>query len=150
MLGQGSALALTDKGSDAAQVISAAFSALQATGATTFIPWHLTYLAKAYMAAGQFPDAWRCIREALAAIKNTKDKWFEAEFIGWQANSRWPRRSQKLRKRKRILSARSPSRVNNKPNPGTPRRNEPRAALARSGQAAASARTACSGLRLAH
>jgi predicted ATPase len=32
------------------------------------------------MAAGQFPDAWRCIREALAAIKNTKDKWFEAEI----------------------------------------------------------------------
>ena len=32
------------------------------------------------MAAGQFPDAWGCIREALAAIKNTKDKWFEAEI----------------------------------------------------------------------
>jgi hypothetical protein len=31
---------------------------------------------------------------------------------------------------------------------GTPRRNEPRAALARPGQCAASARTACAGLRV--
>ena len=43
------------------------------------MPWHLTHLARAYTAAGQFPDAWRCIREALATMENTKDKWFEAE-----------------------------------------------------------------------
>jgi predicted ATPase len=79
MLSQGSALALTGKASDAAQVITAGLTALQATGAATFVPWHLTHLARAYTAAGQFPDAWRCIREALATMENTKDKWFEAE-----------------------------------------------------------------------
>jgi predicted ATPase len=79
MLGQGSALALTGKGSEAAPVITAGLTALQATGAATFVPWHLTYLARAYMSAGQFADAWRCIREALAAMENTRDKWFEAE-----------------------------------------------------------------------
>jgi class 3 adenylate cyclase/predicted ATPase len=79
MLGQGSALALTDKASDAAQVITAGLTALQATGATTFLPWHLTYLARAYMTEGQFPDAWRCIREALATMEKTKDKWLEAD-----------------------------------------------------------------------
>ena len=59
MLGQGSALALTGKASDAVQVITAGLTALQATGAATFVPWHLTHLARAYTAAGQFPDAWR-------------------------------------------------------------------------------------------
>ena len=64
MLGQGSALALTGKASDAVQVITAGLTALQATGAATFVPWHLSYLARAYMAADQFPDAWRCVGEA--------------------------------------------------------------------------------------
>src|SRR5262249_28446230 len=79
MLGQGSALALTGRSSDAAKVITDGLPVWQATGAATFVPWHLTHLARAYMAAGQFLDAWRCVREALAVMENTKDKWFEAE-----------------------------------------------------------------------
>ena len=79
MLGQGSALALTGKASDAAQVIIAGLTALQETGAATFVPWHLTHLARAYIAVGQFPDAGRCVREAMAAMEKTNDKWFEAE-----------------------------------------------------------------------
>ena len=79
MLGQGSALALTGKASDAVQVITAGLTALQATGATTFVPWHLSHLARAYTAANQFPDAWRCVSEAMAAMEKTKDKWLDAE-----------------------------------------------------------------------
>jgi class 3 adenylate cyclase/predicted ATPase len=79
MLGQGSALALTAKASDAVQVITAGLTELQATGAATFVPWHLSYLARAHMAADQFPDAWRCVSEALAAMEKTKDKWLEAD-----------------------------------------------------------------------
>jgi predicted ATPase len=79
MLGQGSALALTGKASDAVQVITAGLTALQATGAATFVPWHLSYLARAYMAAKQFPDAWRCVGDAMAAMEKTKDKWLDAE-----------------------------------------------------------------------
>jgi predicted ATPase len=79
MLGQGSALALTGKASDAVQVITAGLTALQATGAATFVPWHLSYLARAYMAAKQFHDAWRCVGDAMAAMEKTKDKWLDAE-----------------------------------------------------------------------
>jgi hypothetical protein len=77
MLGQGSAMALTGKASDAAKIISAGLSALKATGATTFVPWHLTYLARAYMAAGQFPDAWRCIRESLSGARPHPETAFQ-------------------------------------------------------------------------
>jgi predicted ATPase len=43
------------------------------------MPQYLTYLTKAYAELGQFDDAWRCIREAYAAIEGTKETWFEAE-----------------------------------------------------------------------
>jgi predicted ATPase len=79
MLGQGSAFASTGKASDAVQVITAGLTALQATGAATFVPWHMSYLARAYMATDQFPEAWRCVSEAMTAMEKTKDKWLEAE-----------------------------------------------------------------------
>jgi predicted ATPase len=36
-------------------------------------------LAAAYAGLGQFDEAWRCIDEALSAIKTSKQRWFEAE-----------------------------------------------------------------------
>jgi predicted ATPase len=53
---------------------------LQATGAVTFVPCHLSAKAKAFMELDQFEDAWRCISEAMAAMERTKDKFFEAEI----------------------------------------------------------------------
>jgi predicted ATPase len=79
MLGQGSALALTGKASDAVQVITTGLTALRATGAATFVPRHLSSLARAFMELDQFDDAWRCVTEAMAAMEKTKDKFFEAE-----------------------------------------------------------------------
>jgi len=52
---------------------------LRATGTNSIIPSHLSYLARAHTELGQFDDAWRCIREAIAAIETTKERWYEAE-----------------------------------------------------------------------
>ena len=43
------------------------------------MPILLSYLAIAYADNGQFDDAWRCIDEAMATIKTTKETIFEAE-----------------------------------------------------------------------
>jgi class 3 adenylate cyclase/predicted ATPase len=79
MLLQGCVLALTGKALDAVQMISAGISALRATGTTSIVPSHLSYLARAHTELGQFDDAWRCIREAIAAIETTKERWYQAE-----------------------------------------------------------------------
>jgi predicted ATPase len=39
----------------------------------------LSYLARAYTELGQFEEAWRSIGEAIAAMENTKETWWEAE-----------------------------------------------------------------------
>jgi predicted ATPase len=79
MLLQGCLLALTGKASDAVQMISAGITALRATGTTSIIPSHLSYLARAHAELGKFDDAWRCIGEATTAIETTKERWYEAE-----------------------------------------------------------------------
>jgi predicted ATPase len=43
------------------------------------MPWHLSNLTRAYGEIGQLDEAWRCIGEAMATIKTTKERWFEAE-----------------------------------------------------------------------
>jgi predicted ATPase len=60
-------------------MITSANTAWLATGATTYMPGSLSYLAKAYAELDQFDDAWRCIDEAMTAVKTTKEKWYEAE-----------------------------------------------------------------------
>jgi predicted ATPase len=44
------------------------------------MPMWLSYLAKAYAKIGHLYDAWRCIRDAFAAVETTKERWFEAEL----------------------------------------------------------------------
>ena len=76
---QGCLLALTGKGADAVQMINAGITASRSTGATLWVPFHMSYLARAYAELGQFNDAWRCIGEALKAIETSKERWCEAE-----------------------------------------------------------------------
>jgi predicted ATPase len=76
---KGCVLALTGKVSETVQVIPAAIIAQQSTGATNWMPWWLSHLARAYAELLQVDDAWRCIDEALTAIEATKEKWCEAE-----------------------------------------------------------------------
>jgi hypothetical protein len=80
--------------------------------ATTFI-----IFKSAYAEVSQFEEAWRCISEAMTAVETTKESWYEAESIVWQANLPSLCQSRMKQKRKRISSARSQSRVPSKQNP---------------------------------
>jgi predicted ATPase len=79
MTQRGSVLALTGKAAGAIQMITAGLTAWRSTGATAYMPWWLSYLARAYAELGQFDEAWRCIGEAITAMEATKEKFWEAE-----------------------------------------------------------------------
>ena len=79
MLAQGMLFALTDKPDGAVQVITSNVTALQAAGATVWLPMWLSYLASAYAQLGQHDDARRCMGEAMMVMETTKERWFEAE-----------------------------------------------------------------------
>jgi len=79
-LGRGWLFALTGKATDAVDMITSGMAAWRSTGATVFVPLHLSNLAKAYAELGQFDDAWRCVGEAMTAAETTKERWFEAEI----------------------------------------------------------------------
>jgi predicted ATPase len=79
IMGRGSLMALTGNASNAARLIASGIALFRSTGATLFVPLHLSYLARAYAALGQLDDAWRCIGEAMTAAEATKEKWHEAE-----------------------------------------------------------------------
>jgi class 3 adenylate cyclase/predicted ATPase len=77
---QGSLFALTGKAPDAIQMITSGITASRSTGATLWVPFYLSCLARAHADLGQFDDAWRCIGEAMTAVETTKEKWCEAEI----------------------------------------------------------------------
>ena len=52
---------------------------LCSTGATLFVPWLQSNLARAYGDLGKLDDARRCIDEATAAMQTSKQRWCEAE-----------------------------------------------------------------------
>jgi predicted ATPase len=79
MMNQGYVHALTGRVSDAIHIITAGIAAWRSTGSTVFAPLSLSYLASSYAEMGQFPEALRCVDEAMAAIDTTKEKWWEAE-----------------------------------------------------------------------
>ena len=72
-------LSMTGEGADAVHMITSALSTYRSTGASVFMPWYLSTLARAYAKLGQFDDAWRCVREALTMAETTKERWFQAE-----------------------------------------------------------------------
>ena len=78
MMGQGWALTLTGRASDAVKIIAAAINAWRSTGATLLVPAWLSSLAHPYAELGQFDDAWRCIGEALTTTETTNERWYEA------------------------------------------------------------------------
>jgi predicted ATPase len=76
---QGCVLALTGEASAAIHMLTSGVTAWRSTGSTAWMPLWLSYLTRAYAELGQFDDASRCIDEATAAIKTTKESWYEAE-----------------------------------------------------------------------
>ena len=79
MLMRGEIFALTGKTSNAVELIAPGIAAYRSTGATVWIPLHLSCLARAYAEIGKFDEAWRCIGEATTAMETTKERWWEAE-----------------------------------------------------------------------
>jgi predicted ATPase len=73
-------LALTDKASNAIQMLTSAIAAWRSTGTTMWMPLFLSYSALACAKIEQFDDAWRFMGEAMTAIETTKEKWCEAEI----------------------------------------------------------------------
>ncbi len=78
---QGWLFALTGQASDAILVITRGIPALRSMGVTVWMPVSLASLARTYAQLGQFDDAWRCMREAVATIDATQERWCEAEVI---------------------------------------------------------------------
>jgi predicted ATPase/class 3 adenylate cyclase len=64
---------------DAIQTITQGIAALRSTGATSFVPLYLPFLAMAHTRLNQFDEAWRVIGEAITAIEETGETWCEAE-----------------------------------------------------------------------
>jgi predicted ATPase len=60
-------------------MIISGITAYRPTGATLWMPLHMSYLAWAYADLNQFDDAWRCVGEAMSTIETTKERWWEAE-----------------------------------------------------------------------
>jgi predicted ATPase len=79
MMQGGCVFTLTDKVSDAVQMITSGVTAMRSTGTTMWMPLWLSYLARAHAKLGQFDDAWRCNDEAIATVETTNERWFEAE-----------------------------------------------------------------------
>jgi predicted ATPase len=76
---QGCVLLLTGKASGAVPIITSGMAAHQSTGATLFMPWFLSHLARANAELDHVQDAWRCIGEAMTSVEATKQRWCEAE-----------------------------------------------------------------------
>jgi class 3 adenylate cyclase/predicted ATPase len=79
LMHQGCVCALNAQPSEAVRLITSGMNTLELTGATLWIPFFLSHLARAYTALGNFEDARRSIREAITTVTRTKETWSEAE-----------------------------------------------------------------------
>jgi tetratricopeptide (TPR) repeat protein len=78
MKNQGCACDLSGNPSDAVRMITSGLTARQSTGATMWMPFFLSHLARAHAALGKFEDAWRSVGEAITVVEATKERWCEA------------------------------------------------------------------------
>jgi predicted ATPase len=76
---QGFLAAMTDKATDAVQIMTSAIDTARSTGSTLWTPLNLSHLARAYAILGKFDEAWCCIDEAMTAMATAKETWWQAE-----------------------------------------------------------------------
>jgi class 3 adenylate cyclase/predicted ATPase len=72
-------LLATGNTSAAVDHLKLGITTLCSTGATLFVPWLQSNLARAYGDLGELDDARRCIDEATTAVQTSKQRWCEAE-----------------------------------------------------------------------
>ena len=130
MLDRGCASALAGKGADAVHKITSGLSRIPVKGSSKFCAVYLSYLVRTYAKLGHVDDARRCIAEAMTAVEATEERCWEAEVHRMAGKLRSSRRSRTWRKRSvfRACARRRPPTTSKIL--GTPRRNEPRQALA--------------------
>jgi predicted ATPase/class 3 adenylate cyclase len=80
LINQGCLWALTDSLSNGVSALSSGIAAWRSTGANIWIPFFVSWLARAHAELGDFQEASRCIREAIQAVKTTKERWCEPEI----------------------------------------------------------------------
>src|SRR5215468_3408695 len=78
---QGWLFAVSGQASNAIEMLTHGIATLRSTGVAVWMPMYLASLARAYADLDQFDEGWRCIREALAIVEATKERWCEAEVI---------------------------------------------------------------------
>jgi class 3 adenylate cyclase/predicted ATPase len=76
---QGSIFALTGRASDAVQFINSGIAGLRQMGATLYVPFFLSNLARAFSDLGQFDDSCRCAGDAITMIETSGERWYQAE-----------------------------------------------------------------------
>jgi DNA-binding SARP family transcriptional activator/class 3 adenylate cyclase/predicted ATPase len=76
---RGCLFALTNKPSDAVQMITSGLAAYRSTGAKVGLPYHLINVGKAYADLNQFEDAWHCINAAMTSLQTDGERWYEPE-----------------------------------------------------------------------
>jgi predicted ATPase len=79
MLDRGYLLSSTGEASNAVHVLISAIREFRSTGSTLWMPLWLSYLSRAYGELGHLDEAWRCICEAAALVKTSKETLFESE-----------------------------------------------------------------------
>jgi predicted ATPase len=79
LMHKGCACALNAQPAEAVRLLTDGFAIRQFAGATLWMPFAQSRLARAYIELGNFEDAWRSIREAMTMIERTKEAWCEAE-----------------------------------------------------------------------
>ena len=151
MLVQGCLFAITGKASDAVRTITSGLTHGVPREQRCWMPTYLSYLTRAYAELGQFDEASRCISEAIIAVQTTNESWYEADIHRIAGEIALKSPEPDAAESGSVFRARARSRAQAASKVlGTTRSDEHGAALARPGQAAASARTARSGLRLVH
>jgi class 3 adenylate cyclase/predicted ATPase len=76
---EGCIFALTGEPARAVSSIVSAIEPYRSTGATLYMPFYLSYLARAHADLGQFAEARRCVGEAVASLQASGTKWLEAD-----------------------------------------------------------------------
>jgi predicted ATPase len=64
---------------DALQEIASGITEFRSTGATMYLPWYLSILARVHAEFEQSDNARSCIDEAMTLIETTKERVWEAE-----------------------------------------------------------------------
>jgi len=80
MFVQGCVSATIGEAEDAVHTITAGTTSWRSLGSTFWMPFYLTYLARAHAGLGQLENAWRYLGDAMTAAETTKERWYEAEI----------------------------------------------------------------------